>query len=114
MTPSPIFSAPWTLAGNLYGLDNLIVDTVTNPDFVHELLRRIVDDFHVPMYKELSSVIPGMTEVALVDAFATIPMVTVSIVDTFIRPYLERLMEKLDMPGMPLLDTAFFGEFAAL
>ncbi|UWP59295.1 uroporphyrinogen decarboxylase family protein [Ruminococcus gauvreauii] len=105
----PIFSAPWTLAGNLYGLDNLIVDTVTNPDFVHELLRRIVDDFHVPMYKELSSVIPGMTEVALVDAFATIPMVTVSIVDTFIRPYLERLMEKLDMPGMPLLDTAFFG-----
>ena len=61
------------------------------------------------MYKELSSVIPGMTEVALVDAFATIPMVTVSIVDTFIRPYLERLMEKLDMPGMPLLDTAFFG-----
>ena len=105
----PVFSAPWTLAGNLYGLDNLIVDTVTNPDFVHELLRRIVDDFHVPMYKELSSVIPGMTEVALVDAFATIPMVTVSIVDTFIRPYLERLMEKLNMPGMPLLDTAFFG-----
>lgn len=105
----PVFSAPWTLAGNLYGLDNLIVDTVTNPDFVHELLRRIVDNFHVPMYKELSSVIPGMTEVALVDAFATIPMVTVSIVDTFIRPYLERLMEKLNMPGMPLLDTAFFG-----
>lgn len=105
----PVFSAPWTLAGNLYGLDNRIVDTVTNPDFVHELLRRIVDDFHVPMYKELSSVIPGMTEVALVDAFATIPMVTVSIVDTFIRPYLERLMEKLNMPGMPLLDTAFFG-----
>lgn len=105
----PIFSAPWTLAGNLYGLDNLIVDTIDDPDFVHEFLRRIVDDFHVPMYKELSSVIPGMAEVSLVDAFATVPMVDVAIVETYIKPYLQRLMDKLDMPGMRLLDTAFFG-----
>jgi hypothetical protein len=105
----PIFSAPWTLAGNLYGIDKLVVATTDNPKFVHEFLRRIVDDFHVPMLKELNGVIPGMREVALVDAFATIPLVNVSIVETFIKPYLERLMEKLDIPGVPLLDTAFFG-----
>lgn len=105
----PVFSAPWTLAGNLYGLDNLVADAYTDPAFVHELLRRIVDDFHVPMLKELSSVIPGMHEVSLVDAFATIPMVDIKIVETFIKPYLERLMEKLDVPGVSLLDTAFFG-----
>lgn len=105
----PVLSAPWTLAGNLYGFDNLVADTYANPDFVHELLRRVVDDFQVPMLKELSSVIPGMHEVSLVDAFATIPMVNVSIVETYIRPYLERLMERLDMPGVTLLDTAFFG-----
>lgn len=105
----PTFSAPWTLAGNLYGLDNLVVDAYTDPEFVHELLRRIVDDFHVPMLKELSQVIPGMRELSLVDAFATIPMIDVSIIEKFIRPYLERLMEKLNMPGVSLLDTAFFG-----
>ena len=105
----PTFSAPWTLAGNLYGLDNLVVDAKTDPEFVHEFLRRIVDDFHVPMLKELSQVIPGMRELSLVDAFATVPMVDVQIVEEFIRPYLERLVQKLDMPGIPLLDTAFFG-----
>lgn len=105
----PIFSAPWTLAGNLYGIDNLVVDTVIDPDFVHELLRRIVDDFQAPMLRELSGVIPGMQQVALVDAFATVPMVNIPIVETYIKPYLERLMEKLDMPGVTLMDTAFFG-----
>lgn len=105
----PIFSAPWTLAANLYGLDNLVMDCYEEPEFVEEFLNKIVDDFHVPMFKELSSVIPGMREVALVDAMVTIPMVDINIVEKFIWPNLERLMQKLDMPGIPLLDTAFFG-----
>ena len=105
----PIFSAPWTLAANLYGLDNLVMDCYEDPDFVHDLLNKIVDDFHVPMFKELSQVIPGMREVALVDAMVTVPMVNMHIVDEFIEPNLDRLMEKLEMPGVPLLDTAFFG-----
>lgn len=105
----PTFSAPWTLAGNLYGLDNLIMDTIEDPEFVHEFLRRIVDDFHVPMYKALVKEIPGLREISLVDAFVTIPMVNVDIIETFVKPNLEYLMKQLDMPGVPLLDTAFFG-----
>lgn len=105
----PTLSAPWTLAGNLYGLDNLVMDTYTDPDFVHEFLNRLVDDFQVPFIKELSQVMPSMREISLVDAFVTIPMVNVSILETYIRPALERLVQKLDMPGIPLLDTAFFG-----
>lgn len=105
----PTFSAPWTLAGNLYGLDNLVVEAYTNPEFVEEFLRRLVDDFQVPMLKDMNQAVPGMREVSLVDAFATIPMIDVSIIEKFIKPALERLMEKLDLPGMPLLDTAFFG-----
>ncbi len=105
----PIFSAPWTLAGNLYGLDNLVMETYDDEEFVQEFLRRIVDDFHVPMFKALTEVLPGMNEVALVDALVTVPMVNVDIVENFIQPALARLMEKLDMPGKPLLDTAFFG-----
>ena len=105
----PIFSAPWTLAANLYGLDNLVMDCYEDPEFVEAFLNKIVDDFHVPMFKELTQVIPGMREVALVDAMVTIPMVDIGIVEKFIRPSLERLMAKLEMPGLPLLDTAFFG-----
>lgn len=105
----PMFSAPWTLAGNLYGVDNLVMDTVEDPEFVTEFLNRIVDNFHVPMFKALAKVLPGFHQVSLADAFASVPVVTPQIVREFIRPSLERLMKKLNMPGITMQDTAFFG-----
>lgn len=105
----PIFSAPWTLSGNLYGIDNLIMETIEDPDFVHEIQKRIVDDFHAPMYKALMKEIPGITEMDFVDAFASVPIVTVPIVEEFIRPYLQREKDMLGMPDIGLMDTAFFG-----
>ncbi len=105
----PMFSAPWTLAGNLYGVDNLVIDTMEDPEFVKDLLDRIVDDFHVPMFKALAEVLPGFHQVSLADAFASVPVVTPKIVRGFIRPSLERLMEKLHMPDITMQDTAFFG-----
>ncbi|QBE99716.1 hypothetical protein PMF13cell1_05302 [Blautia producta] len=105
----PIFSAPWTLAGNLYGIENLIMATIEDPEFVHEFLRRIVDDYHVPMFHALNDAVPGFAEMDFVDAFASVPMVNVSIVNEFIRPYLQRELDKLNMPGIRLMDTAFFG-----
>ncbi|MCH1981645.1 hypothetical protein MCG98_03555 [Ruminococcus sp. OA3] len=105
----PMFSAPWTLAGNLYGVDNLIMDTVEDPEFVTEFLNKIVDDFHVPMFHALAKVLPGFHQVSLADAFASIPVVTPEIVRKFIKPSLERLMERLNMPGISMQDTAFFG-----
>lgn len=105
----PMFSAPWTLAGNLYGVDNLVMDTMEDPEFVTEFLNRIVDDFHVPMFRALAEVLPGFHQVSLADAFASIPVVTPEIIKKFIRPSLERLMDKLNMPGITMQDTAFFG-----
>lgn len=105
----PMFSAPWTLAGNLYGLDNLVADTIEDPEFVTAFLNKIVDDFHVPMFKALAEVLPGFHQVSLADAFASVPMVTPDIVEKFIKPCLERLMDKLNMPGITMQDTAFFG-----
>lgn len=46
---------------------------------------------------------------SLADAFASVPVVTPAIVREFIKPSLERELEKLDMPGIVLQDTAFFG-----
>ena len=105
----PTFSAPWTLAGNLYGVDNLVMDTMEDPEFVTKFLNKIVDDFHVPMFKALAEVLPGFHQISLADAFASIPIVTPSIAKEFIRPSLERIMKKLNMPGITMQDTAFFG-----
>lgn len=105
----PTMSAPWTLAGNLYGVDNLIMATMEDPEFVTEFLNRIVDDFHAPMFRALAEVLPGFATMSLADAFASVPVVTPKIVREFIKPSLERELEKLSMPGIVLQDTAFFG-----
>ena len=102
----PVLSAPWTLAGNLYGLDNLVIDCIEDPDFVHDYLNKIVDDFMIPLWKDIIEAFPGIDSVALVDAYVTVPMVTVDIIEEFIRPALERLIDH----KIPLLDTAFFGQ----
>lgn len=106
----PTFSAPWTLAGNLYGLDNLVMDTMEDPEFVQDLLCKIVDDFQIPMFKAFREVHPFMAEMSLVDAFVTIPMVNPDIVDKFVRPSLQRLIDGVCTNGEPFLDTAFFGQ----
>jgi len=106
----PTFSAPWTLAGNLFGLDNLIMATIEDPVFVHEFLNKIVDDFHIPMFKAFREVHPYMTEMSLVDAFVSIPMVTPDIIDEFVRPSLQRLIDGVCTNGEPFIDTAFFGQ----
>jgi len=105
----PVLSAPWTLAGNLYGLDNLVVATVEDPEFVHDFLNKLVDDFLIPLWNDVIDNFPGVDTMALVDAFVTIPMVTVDIIDEFIRPCLERLNNGTKVK-LPLLDTAFFGQ----
>lgn len=105
----PTFSAPWTLAGNLYGVDNLVLATLEDPEFVTEFLNRIVDDFHVPMFRALAEELPGFACMSLADAFASVPVVTPDIVKEFIRPSLERELEKLNMPEIALTDTAFYG-----
>lgn len=105
----PVLSAPWTLAGNLYGLDNLIIDCEEDPDFVHDFLNTLVDNYLIPLWNDIIDAFPGIDSMALVDAYVTVPMVNVDIIETFIRPALERL---LDGTGhrLPLLDTAFFGQ----
>jgi len=105
----PAFSAPWTLAGNLYGLDNLVLATIEEPEFVEALLNKIVDDFHIPMFKALKERLPFMSQMFVADAFASIPMVSVDIIEEFVRPALERLVAGVCTNGEPFVNTAFFG-----
>ena len=105
----PVLSAPWTLAGNLYGLDNLVIDCIEDPEFVHDFLNTLVDDYMIPLWNDLIDAFPGMDTMQLVDAYVTVPMVTVDIVEEFVRPALERLMAGTGN-RIALLDTAFFGQ----
>lgn len=105
----PLFCAPWSLASNIYGLENLIVAAMTDAGFVHEMLRRIIDDLQAPMYRELNDILPGLQTADLVDAWCSPPMVTYELVSEFSLPYLERLTEKIGIDGVAAADGGLWG-----
>ena len=103
------FSAPWTLACNIYGLENLVIDTMDDPAFVHELQERIVRDVHVPMFTALKQELPEIESVSLADAFGVPPMITSEIAEEFIQPYIDLENELLAPLGIAVSSTAYFG-----
>ena len=96
----PSFSGPWSVAANLYGLENLIIDAVCEPEFVHEFLRRLVQDFEIPFYKAVGELIPGMQGTTLADAIASPPLVTKEIFEEFVVPYANDVLNSYDANGI--------------
>ena len=96
----PSFSGPWSIAANLYGLENLIADAVVEPEFVHELMRRLVQDFEIPFHKALAEVIPGMQGTTLADAIASPPLVTKEIFEEFVVPYANDVLNSYEANGI--------------
>jgi hypothetical protein len=79
---------------------------MTEPDFVHEMFRRIVYDLLVPMYKALMAEIPGCTSIKLADAWCSPPVVSVPLVRDFGAAWLLRCREALDVP---VVDMGIWG-----
>ena len=96
----PSFSGPWSIAANLYGLENLIIDSVDDPDFVHEFMRRLVQDFEIPFHKALAELIPGMQGTTLADAIASPPLVTKEIFEEFVVPYANDVLNSYEANGI--------------
>lgn len=104
----PSFCAPWSLACNLYGYENLIMATMEDPEFVHEMMRRIAEDLSGPMLKALNEVIPGLNTFATVDAWSSPPMVTMDIIDEFSVPYLKKILQVAGI-DVPISDGGVWG-----
>ena len=103
------FSAPWTIACNIYGLEDLVMDTLDDPDFVHDFMTRIVRDLHVPMFAALKQELPEIESISLADAFGIPPMITADIAEEFIQPYIDLENELLAPLGIAVTSTAYFG-----
>lgn len=96
----PSFSGPWSIAANLYGIENLIVDAVSDPEFVHELMGRLVRDFLIPFHKALAELIPGMQGTTLADAIGSPPLVSKDLFAEFVAPYAEELLDSYQANGI--------------
>ena len=104
----PSFCAPWSLASNLYGLENLVVAAMTEPEFVHDMLRRIVFDLQGPMLKAMAAEIPGFASISVADAWCSLPMVSQNLHDEFVAPYTLMLPEAMGS-DVPVTNSGIWG-----
>ena len=90
------FTAPFSLAANIRGYESLVVDMYERPQFVHRLLTFLCDEVLVPHLELMRSeiMIPDLLMDGR-DAWASPPMITLDMMDTYIVRYTERLREKL-------------------
>lgn len=90
------FTAPFSLAVNIRGYENLIDDIFERPKFVHRLLTFLCDEVIVPHVQTLRNELK-LPELLMDgrDAWASPPMVTLDMMDEYVVAYTERLREKL-------------------
>ena len=90
-TPTLNFCAPFSLAANIRGIEQLLFDILMNPDFAHELFDRIIHELLAPWILYLKEKFPGARSICGNDATASIPIVNTGILRDWIVPDVLRL-----------------------
>ena len=102
------FSAPFSIAANIRGYENLIHDIFERPSFVHRLFRFLCDEVIVPFVEEMKKK-SGNPDLLIDgrDAWASPPMITLDMMDEYVVAYTERLRERL---GNTLITRGNWGD----
>jgi uroporphyrinogen-III decarboxylase len=90
------FCSPFTLAVNVRGIENLLLDILTAPRFAHRLLTFLTDEILIP-WVQAQREATGQPKISGngADAAASPPIVTVEIMEEFVMPYVARMNEKI-------------------
>ncbi len=86
-------SAPFTLAANIRGASNLLIDIYTKPDFVRELLDRLTEDILAPWLLRAKKEFPNLKEIGADDALGSLPIVSPDIMRDWVMPSVLKLRE---------------------
>ncbi|MBU2550643.1 MAG: hypothetical protein KKB20_19700 [Proteobacteria bacterium] len=89
------FCAPFSLAVNIRGYENLLEDIYDSPEFVHRLFTFLCDEVLAPYIQSIRDV-SGYPDLPADgnDAWASPPMISPDMVDEFVVAYTLRLREK--------------------
>jgi uroporphyrinogen decarboxylase len=86
-----VICGPWTLATNLRGAEQLIMDTVEDPGFVHELMQ-----FTTGVTKTFGFAVAGCRAgLSLSEAPASLSLISPKIFRQFVLPYLKDIVNSL-------------------
>jgi uroporphyrinogen decarboxylase len=87
------FCAPFSLAANIRGIETLILDMYSDPEFVRSLFDRLTEAVLAPWILRLKKEFPNATSISGDDAAASIPIVSPDVLREWVVPYVKRLRE---------------------
>lgn len=87
------FTAPFSLAANLRGIEPLIMDIYANPDFARGLFDALVEEVLAPWIQYQKEHFPDATSIVGSDATASLPIVNMALLEEWVAPYILRLRE---------------------
>lgn len=90
-------SAPFSIAANLRGFEQLLADAYEDPDFVHALMEFVTQV--VVSFGKLQTE-RGAMSTTLIDAWAAPPLLNLALFDEFVLPYTARALGALKPPGV--------------
>lgn len=85
------FCAPFSLAANIRGIEQLLMDIYDDPSFARSLFDRVTEDVLVPWILCLKKEFPNAGAVVGSDAVSSLPIVNLNILREWIVPYIMRL-----------------------
>jgi len=102
------FSAPFSIAVNIRGYENLVMDMFERPQFVHRLFKFICDDVLAPYIETMRREV-DMPDLIMDgrDAWASPPMINLDMMDEYVVAYTQRLRDKL---GSRLITRGNWGD----
>ncbi len=99
--PSMSYTAPFTLATRIRGVESLLMDVLLDPAFVHDLLSFLTEGVLIPWIETLNSVNEtGRALVGGADALASPPFLRVAQLREFVLPYLQKIGEHFADEGV--------------
>jgi len=90
------FTAPFSIAVNIRGYENLVLDMFERPSFVHRLFEFLCDEVIAPFIEMIRNEVgdPNLIFDGR-DAWASPPIITLDMMDEYVVAYTERLRNKL-------------------
>ena len=93
LEPTLSFCAPFSLAANLRGIEQLLIDMHEDPELARGLMEAITDEVLAPWILYQKHRFPGAARIAGADAAASLPIVNLPILKRWIIPSIQRLRQ---------------------
>jgi len=93
LLPALQFCAPFSMAANLRGIGNLLLDMQMNPGFARGIFDAIVEEVLAPWIYYQKKNFPDAISIAGADAMSSLPILNFNMFEEWVVPYILRLRD---------------------